>query len=115
MSYLEHEEGLDLVCGCPTCDMTSAYLEKYKVYKAAKMPYRVIDEMYPVELEKKMNELQAQGYEVSSHVGTIVIMRLLPPIAPTVTDIVIEQKAREKETPSFEGEDTIGDTMGPMQ
>jgi hypothetical protein len=96
MGHLEHEKDLKN-CGCPSCDLMEAYMKKFEDYKTRKA-YRVFfsgnHDAAAIELE--LNKHQEQGYEMTAIITDRVIMRSMPPAAPTNTDVINEFTSRQE-------------------
>jgi hypothetical protein len=98
MSYLEHEPEKAGGCGCPSCDLYNVYLKADTEFKSRKA-YRTFEYLLDgLELEDKINELQKDGYELVYVIpgpSPVVVMRSVPPMAPSAVDIIQEIKKRE--------------------
>lgn len=94
MSYLSHD-GDD--CGCPTCDLTNKYFEKWDEFK--KRPtYATIEVGNGIGLASELNEMHEKGYDVYMNVGGTLIMRSSPPELPSARDVLKEFLRRSNET-----------------
>lgn len=111
MSNIEHEPEVK-ECGCPACDLTDAYLKKFDDYKIRKA--YVSFKANSSTIESDLNMWQKRGYELSILNKGIVVMRSVPPEAPTARDILLEVLKRKKATEIIGG-DTIGETLGGLQ
>ena len=111
MSHTEHEPEVD-DCGCPACDLTKIYLKKFEAYKTRKA--YVAFKANSSSIEAELNMWQGRGYELSTFDKGIVIMRSVPPEAPTARDVLSEVLKRKKSTEIIGG-DTIGETLPGMQ
>lgn len=96
MSYLEHEPELEN-CGCPSCYLMEVYGKAYVEYKTRKA-YRVIEcsdaEANSVEL--KLNQMQERGYEMTTDVEGLIILRSVPPLPPNNSDVIKEFTSRKE-------------------
>ena len=111
MSNIEHELENE-ECGCPACDLTASYLKRFDEYKTRKA--YIAFKVNSSSIEDELNACQRRGYELSATERGIVIMRSVPPEAPTARDILSEVLKRKKATVVIGG-DTIGPTMGGLQ
>ena len=95
MSYLEHESNLEH-CGCPSCSLMEEYNKVYKKYKTRKA-YRAIDgDKEANSIELSLNQMQGRGYEMTAVIGNLIILRSMPPVPPTNSDVVNEFLARKE-------------------